>query len=197
MFHHTNGASAEKHLVETMGSGGLFFDYDGDGWIDIFLVDGGSIADAAVDRRARHRLYHNRGNGTFEDVTDRSGIQHREYGMGACAGDYDGDGRPDLYITNYGPNALYRNRGDGTFADVTATARVGDPRWSTGCAFADLDGDGDLDLWVVELRRRRSHAQPVLRRRAPRRAVLLPPARSTTRCRAPSTATTAAASSRT
>jgi hypothetical protein len=148
-FRHTNGASPEKHLVETMGSGGVFFDYDGDGWIDIFLVDGGSIVDAGVDRRARHRLYHNRGHGTFEDVTDRSGIQHREYGMGACSGDYDGDGRPDLYITNYGPNALYRNRGDGTFADVTATARVGDPRWSTGCAFADLDGDGDLDLWVV------------------------------------------------
>ena len=155
-FHHTNGASAEKHIVETMGSGAVLFDYDGDGWIDIFLVDGGSLADAAVNRLARHRLYHNLGPSTgsgqavqFEDVTDRSGIQHREYGMGACAGDYDGDGRPDLYITNYGPNVLYRNRGDGTFEDVTATARVGDPRWSTGCAFADLDGDGDLDLWVV------------------------------------------------
>ena len=148
-FRHTNGASAEKHLVETMGSGGVFFDYDGDGWIDIFLVDGGSIADAAVAQRAHHRLYHNRGDGTFEDVTERSGIHHREYGMGACAGDDDGDGRPDLYITNYGPNVLYRNRGDGTFADVTAAARVGDPRWSAGCAFADLDRDGDLDLWVV------------------------------------------------
>ena len=123
-FRHTNGASADKHLVETMGSGGLFFDYDNDGWIDIFLVDGGSLADAAVARRARHRLYRNRGNGTFEDVTERSGIQHREYGMGACAGDYDNDGRPDLYITNFGPNALYRNRGDGTFTDVTATARA-------------------------------------------------------------------------
>ena len=149
LFHHTSGASPDKHLVETMGSGGLFFDYDGDGWIDIFLVDGGSLADAALDRRARHRLYHNRGNGTFEDVTDRSGIQHRAYGMGACAGDYDGDGLPDLYITNYGANALYHNRGGGVFEDVTATAHVGDPRWSTGCAFADLDGDGDLDLWVV------------------------------------------------
>jgi enediyne biosynthesis protein E4 len=148
-FHHTNGASAEKHLVETMGSGAVFFDYDGDGWVDIFLVDSGSIADPAVDRRARHRLYHNRGNGTFEDVTERSGIQHHGYGMGACAGDYDGDGRPDLYITNYGPNVLYHNNGDGTFTDVTAAARVGEPRWSTGCAFADLDRDGKLDLWVV------------------------------------------------
>jgi enediyne biosynthesis protein E4 len=149
VFHHTNGASADKHLVETMGSGGLFFDYDGDGWLDIFLVDGGSITDAAVDRRARHRLFHNRRDGTFEDVTDRSGIQHRAYGMGACAGDYDGDGRPDLYITSYGPNALYHNNGDGTFRDVTAAAHVGDARWGAGCAFADLDRDGDLDLWVA------------------------------------------------
>ncbi len=150
VFHHTSGASAEKHLVETMGSGAVVFDYDGDGWPDVFLVDGGSLASADADRRARHRLFHNRGNGTFADVTDRSGIQHHGYGMGACAGDYDGDGRPDLYITSDGPNALYRNRGDGTFVDVTAAAHVGESRWSTGCAFADLDGDGDLDLWVVD-----------------------------------------------
>jgi hypothetical protein len=148
-FHHTSGASADKHLVETMGSGGLFFDYDGDGWIDIFVVDGGSIADVSVAQRAQHRLYRNRGDGTFADVTERSGIRHREYGMGACAGDVDRDGRPDVYITNFGPNVLYRNRGDGTFADVTAAAHVGDPRWSASCAFADLDRDGDLDLWVV------------------------------------------------
>jgi hypothetical protein len=148
-FQHTNGASRDKHLVETMGSGALFFDYDGDGWIDAFLVDGGSIADPALARRARHRLFHNRGNGTFEDVTTRAGIEHSGYGMGACSGDYDGDGRPDLYVTNGGPNVLYRNRGDGTFADVTAAARVGDPRWSASCAFADLDRDGDLDLWVT------------------------------------------------
>ena len=163
-FQHVNGASSDKHLVETMGSGGLFFDYDGDGWIDVFLVDGGSIADQSTDRRARHRLFHNRGNPStgsgqaastssgqaqFEDVTERSGIQHRAYGMGACAGDVDGDGRPDLYITNFGPNTLYRNRGDGTFEDITSRARVGDTRWSASCAFADLDGDGDLDLWVT------------------------------------------------
>ena len=148
-FRHTNGASPDKHLVETMGSGGLFFDYDNDGWIDIFLVDGGSLADTSVARRARHRLYRNRGGGTFDDVSERSGIRHREYGMGACAGDYDGDGRTDLYVTNFGPNALYRNNGDGTFADTTKAARVADPKWSANCAFADLDRDGDLDLWVT------------------------------------------------
>jgi hypothetical protein len=148
-FLHTNGASPEKHLVETMGSGGLFFDYDSDGWIDIFLVDGSSLVDAKVHAAARHRLYRNRGNGTFEDATERSGIRHTAYGMGACAADYDGDGHVDLYITSDGPNTLYRNQGDGTFGDLTAAARVGDPRWSASCAFADLDLDGDLDLWVT------------------------------------------------
>ena len=148
-FRHVNGASADKHLVETIGSGGLFFDFDDDGWIDVFLVDGGSIADPAVARTARHRLYRNRGNGTFQDVTPQSGIQRRDYGMGACAGDYDNDGRVDLYVTNVGPNTLYRNTGNGTFADVTRTARVGAPLWSAGCAFADLDKDGDLDLFVT------------------------------------------------
>ncbi len=148
-FRHVNGASPDKHLVETMGSGGLFFDYDDDGWIDLFLVDGGSFADPAVARRARHRLFRNRGNGTFQDVTAQSGIQHRDYGMGACAGDYDNDGRVDLYVTNVGPNTLYRNAGAGMFADVTRVARVGSPLWSASCAFADLDKDGDLDLFVT------------------------------------------------
>jgi hypothetical protein len=148
-FHHVNGASPDKHLVETMGSGGMFLDYDNDGWLDIFLVDGGSLADARVASRARHRLYRNQGNATFEDATVRAGIQHRGYGMGACAGDYDSDGWIDLYVTSDGPNTLYRNRGNGSFADVTTTAKVGDSRWSAGCAFSDLDRDGDLDLFVV------------------------------------------------
>jgi hypothetical protein len=148
-FHHINGASPDKHLVETIGSGGLFFDFDDDGWIDIFLVDGGSVANREVARQARHRLYRNRGNGTFEDATARSGISHRDYGMGACAGDYDDDGRIDLYVTTVGANVLYRNSGAGRFIDVTRTARVGSPVWSVSCAFSDLDRDGDLDLFVA------------------------------------------------
>src|SRR6185295_9245475 len=97
----------------------------------------------------RHRLFRSRGNGTFQDVTAQSGIEHRDYGMGACAGDYDNDGRVDLYVTHVGPNTLYRNAGGGRFTDVTGVARVGSPLWSTGCAFADLDKDGDLDLFVT------------------------------------------------
>ena len=147
-FTHVNGASPEKYLVETMGSGAAFLDYDNDGWIDLFVVDGGSIA-AAGKSAAQHRLLHNEGKGLFKDVTATSGIVHREYGMGACAGDVDGDGRTDLYITNYGPNALYRNTGNGAFADVTRTARVGLDGWSTSCAFLDVDRDGDLDLFIT------------------------------------------------
>ena len=108
---HVNGASPDKYLVETMGSGAVFFDYDDDGWVDLFLVDGGSLADAAVAARARHSALPQRGAGTFADVTAASGIASREYGKGACAGDVDNDGRIDLYVTNYGPNPLYRNDG--------------------------------------------------------------------------------------
>ena len=148
-FTNINGISPQKRLMETMGSGGLFFDFDNDGWIDIFLVDGGSEADPAVARTARHRLYRNRRNGTFEDVTSRSGIRHLRYGMGACAGDYDNDGLVDLYITNVGPNVLYRNSGGGVFTDVTQKAGVTSPLWSTSCAFTDFDRDGRLDLFVT------------------------------------------------
>jgi hypothetical protein len=126
-FLHVNGSSPDKHLVETMGPGGIFFDYDNDGWLDIFLVDGGSLADPAIARKARHRLYRNRGNGTFEDMTARSTIRHSGYGMGACAGDVDNDGWIVLYISSFGGYVLFRNRGDGTFVDVTRSAGVGPP----------------------------------------------------------------------
>jgi hypothetical protein len=146
---HVNGASPDKYFAEIMGSGGLFFDVDDDGWLDIFIVDGGSVADPRVAATARHRLYRNRGNGTFEDISAQSGIRHREYGMGACAGDYDNDGAVDLYLTNYGPNALYRNVGNGRFTEVPRAGGAGTAMWSTSCAFTDVDRDGLLDLFVT------------------------------------------------
>ena len=144
-----NGASPDKHLVETMGSGAVFFDADADGWVDIFLVDGGSVADPAVARRARHRLYRNRGNGAFEDVTAGSGIVPHGYGQGACAADIDNDGLVDLYVTGFTENALYRNLGRGRFQDATRRAGVAASQWSTSCAFADVDRDGFVDLFVT------------------------------------------------
>jgi enediyne biosynthesis protein E4 len=145
-FVHTNGASAEKYLVETMGSGAALLDIDDDGFLDLFLVDGG----VATGRgSARHRLYRNLQRGRFEDVTAKSGIGHSGYGMGACAGDVDNDGRVDLYVTNYAANTLYRNTGGGVFADITRAAGVGLAVWSTSCAFVDVDRDGDLDLFVA------------------------------------------------
>jgi enediyne biosynthesis protein E4 len=146
---HTNGASPDKYLAETMGSGAVFFDADADGWVDLFLVDGGSMADAAVMAKAQHRLFRNQRDGTFLDITARSRIRATEYGMGACAGDVDNDGRVDLYVTSYGTNTLYHNDGDGAFSDVTRAAGVGLARWSTSCAFLDMDRDGDLDLFVA------------------------------------------------
>jgi enediyne biosynthesis protein E4 len=148
-FHHINGASADRHLPEIMSGGGLFFDYDNDGAIDIFLVDGGSLTDTASAGRARHRLYKNRGDGTFQDVSAQSGIAHSQYGMGACAADYDNDGWIDLYVTNVGPNVLYHNNGGKTFSDVTRTAGVGSRSFGASCAFADVDRDGFVDLFVT------------------------------------------------
>jgi hypothetical protein len=146
---HVNGASPDKYFAEIMGSGGLFFDFDDDGWLDVFIVDGGSIANPKIAATARHRLFRNRGNRTFDDVTAQSGIVHREYGMGACAGDYDNDGAVDLYVTNYGPNTLYRNLGHGRFTEVPRAGGAGTAMWSTSCAFTDVDRDGFLDLFVT------------------------------------------------
>ena len=148
-FTNINGASDEKFFPEIIGSGGLFLDFDNDGWIDVFLVDGGSYAEQAVARRARHRLFRNRHNGTFEDVTAASNIRHRDFGMGACAGDVDNDGLIDIYITNVGPNALFRNAGNGRFEEVPKAGGADTSLWSTSCAFVDFDRDGDLDLFVT------------------------------------------------
>jgi hypothetical protein len=159
-FYHTNGASPDHHLQEIMGSGGLFFDYDNDGWVDVLLVDGGSLADPAVAAGSHHRLYRNLGNGRFEDVTAKSGIGHNPaYGMGACAADYDNDGAIDLFITGAGSNALYHNNGPSArsarsgqatvFADVTAKSGIGGGPFATSCAWADVDRDGYVDLFVT------------------------------------------------
>jgi enediyne biosynthesis protein E4 len=149
-FRHANGASPDHHLQEIMGSGGLFFDYDNDGWTDLFLVDGGSLADPAAAARSHHRLYRNRGNGRFDDVTARAGIGRAPaYGMGACAADVDNDGAIDLFVTGAGANALYRNNGNGTFSDITAKAGIAGGPFATSCAFADVDRDGFVDLFVT------------------------------------------------
>ena len=150
-FTHVSGASPARHLYEIMSGGGLFLDYDNDGWQDALLVDGGSLVDQAVMRRARHRLFHNRGNGTFEDVTATAGLTHPGYGMGGCAADYDNDGWIDVYLTGVGTNTLFHNGAGKTFADVTRRAGVAGARgFSASCAWADVDRDGDVDLFVVD-----------------------------------------------
>lgn len=138
-FEHRNGARGQKQLPETMGSGVAFFDYDSDGYLDLYWVN---VAGPAA-------LYRNEGNGRFAERTQAAGVKNSGCGMGVVAADYDNDGDSDLYITCYGANILYRNLGDGRFADVTATASVGDEGFGAGAAFGDWDLDGDLDLYVA------------------------------------------------
>jgi len=146
-FTHHNGASGQKHLVETMGSGAAFFDYNSDGYLDVYVVNSADLSGEGVG--PGNVLYRNNGNGTFTDVTRAAGVGDKGCGMGVCAADYDNDGDQDLYITNFAANVLYRNNGDGTFTEVTGLAGVGDARWGSSCAFADYDNDGDLDLYVA------------------------------------------------
>ena len=147
-FRHVNGATGRKHFIETMGPGCALADYDGDGWLDAYMVNGHAL-DVASPAPATNAMYRNRGDGSFVDVTGATGTGDAGYGMGVAAGDYDNDGDLDLYLTNYGPNALYRNDAVGTFANVTETAGVGDDRWGVGCAFLDYDNDGRLDLYAA------------------------------------------------
>jgi len=149
-FRHVNGATGQKYMLETLGSGVCVFDYDGDGRQDIFFVQSGRLPGFKPNGPLRSALYRNLGGGRFEEVTDRAGVGGPDrYGFGCVAGDLDGDGDRDLYVTYYGPNVLYRNNGDGTFTDVTEKAGVGCPLWSTSAGLADYDGDGDLDLYVA------------------------------------------------
>ena len=147
-FLHERGGTPEHQLPETMGSGLAWLDYDNDGWMDLYVVQSGLFPPRG-EPGSNDRLYHNRKNGTFEDVTEKAGIRDRAYGMGAIAADFDNDGFTDIFVTNFGRNILYRNNGDGTFTDVTAKAGVAGSGWSTSAAFADFDGDGLLDLFVV------------------------------------------------
>ncbi|MFN7930741.1 MAG: CRTAC1 family protein [Blastocatellia bacterium] len=148
---HDNGRSDARHLPETCGGGGLFFDYNNDGWMDIYLVNSGPSDFYTPKTPSKNALYRNNGDGTFTDVTDKAGVacgQMGHFGMGAAAADFDGDGWVDLYVTNYGQNVLLRNKGDGTFADVTEAAGVAAPNWSTCATWFDYDNDGRLDLFV-------------------------------------------------
>ena len=149
-FKHYNGKSQRRHIVETMGAGAAFLDYDNDGFLDLYVVNGGFLERKKSRVTYGNMLYrNNNGNGTFSDVTKKARVGDSRYGMGIAVGDYNNDGFVDIYVTNYGPNVLYQNQGDGSFIDVTQKAKVGNEGWSTGCAFLDFDLDGDLDLYVV------------------------------------------------
>jgi enediyne biosynthesis protein E4 len=147
---HTAGKSPEKYLPETSGAGCAFLDYDNDGWMDIYLVNSGNSDFYTPPHPLHNALYRNNRNGTFTDVTQNAGVPGGGYGMGVAVGDYNGDGFPDLYVTQLGRNILYRNNGDGTFTDVTEQAGVAAAGWSTSASWLDYDNDGRLDLFVCQ-----------------------------------------------
>lgn len=150
-FRHSDGRSGELYFIETIGSGCALFDYDNDGWLDVYFVTAGATPSLTSAKSASElsRLYRNNRDGTFTDVTEVAGVGHTGYGVGVCVGDYDNDGWTDLFVTGFGGTALYRNTGDGAFEDVTSSAGVYVDRWTTAAAFGDIDRDGYLDLYVT------------------------------------------------
>jgi hypothetical protein len=144
--HHS--APEKKYIVESMGGGVALLDYDNDGLLDIYFVDSLTVDTAGDPSAAHSALYHNLGNGKFEDVAEKAGVAHPGWGMGVCTADVDGDGYEDIYVTTLGRNRLYHNNGDGTFTDIAEKAGLTVGGWSAGCGFADYDHDGDLDLFV-------------------------------------------------
>jgi enediyne biosynthesis protein E4 len=145
------GENTKKYIIETTGTGVAIFDYDNDGWPDIFIVNGTKLEEFAAGQAPTNHLYHNNHDGSFTDVTAKAGLAHTGWGQGVCAGDYDNDGFEDLYVTYYGKNILYHNNGNGSFTDVSEKAGVAGngKTWGTGCAFVDYDRDGKLDLMVA------------------------------------------------
>jgi len=146
---HVMGTPQRKFILETVGSGVALLDYDNDGWLDIYLVNGATYRSLLGKETPPHAaLFHNNHDGTFTDVTEKAGVANDRWGFGVAVGDFDNDGWPDLYVTNFGKNRLYRNNRDGTFTDVAEKAGVTLGNWSTGATFGDYDGDGHLDLFV-------------------------------------------------
>jgi hypothetical protein len=147
-FIHDNAKSFRRYLPESMGPGVAMLDYDGDGDMDLYFTNSGPSDFYTPREPLRNALYRNNSDGTFTDVTEQAGVPGRDFGIGVTTGDYNNDGRPDLFITNYGTNVLYRNNGDGTFTDVTGKAGLEAKGLWTAAVFFDMDRDGDEDLFV-------------------------------------------------
>src|SRR5262245_45565708 len=148
-FHHRSGTPEKATILETPGSGVALLDYDNDGWLDIYLLNGSTFAALKGKEPApRAMLLHNNRDGTFTDVTAKAGVTNERWGFGVAVGDYDNDGWPDIYVSNFGKNRLYHNNHNGTFTDLAEKAGVTVGGWSTGAAWGDYDHDGQLDLFV-------------------------------------------------